>query len=254
MTVTTEATKRHYDEPPLEEAIFELFVRPSGSRFAEQGERLAKLLPAYSGKQESLEDFNVFFKLGPGKSVAQGLNHSARRRRLWNPEQTRAVQLGAEMCTHNVRKPYGHFEDHFDAIKQLFATYLEVMEPQQLGWAGQRYINIVKLPSESSPSDFFEIYPRLPTSLPQRHRHPPFAVQVETAEFEQGNVVVNLSLLEVRAAIAVYAIDVYARSSDAVGLDIDALMAWQRLAHSAIGKSFELTITNNARKLFKEKP
>jgi uncharacterized protein (TIGR04255 family) len=88
------------------------------------------------------------------------------------------------MCTYNVRKPYGHFEDHLEAIKELFAAYLTVMKPQQLGWVGQRYLNIVKLPPDSSPSDYFEMYPHLPAELPPAHR--PFAVQVETASFERG--------------------------------------------------------------------
>jgi len=252
MTGATEATKRHYDEPPLEEAIFELFVPPTGPWSAEQGEKLAKLLPAYSGKSESLEELNVFFRLGPGKSVAQGVDPGARRLRLWNPEQTRAVQLGAEMCTHNVRRPYGHFEHHVDAIKQLYAAYLEVMRPQQLGWVGQRYLNIVKLPPDSAPSAYFQMYPHLPPELPQAHR--PFAVQVETASFEHGTTVVNLALLEFTPEAAVYTIDIYARSDDTVPLDLEHLIAWQIRAHASIGKSFELTITNEARKLFKEVP
>jgi uncharacterized protein (TIGR04255 family) len=250
--VVTEGTKRHYDEPPLEEAIFELFVPPAGSWSADQGEKFAKLLPAYSGKREDLEDLNVFFRLGPGKSVAQGVNPGARRLRLWNPDQTRAVQLGAEMCTHNVRKPYGHFEDHLDAIKELFAAYLEVMKPQQLGWVGQRYLNIVKLPADSSPSAYFRMYPHLPPELPQAHR--PFAVQVETASFEQGNTLVNLALLEFTPEAAVYTIDIYARSDDTVALDVESLLGWQKRAHASIGESFELTITDEARRLFKEVP
>ncbi len=246
----TEGTKRHYDEPPLEEAIFELFVPPAESWSAEQGEKLAKLLPAYAGKRETLEDLNVFFRLGPGQSVAQGVNPGARRLRLWSQDQTRAVQLGAEMCTHNVRKPYGHFEDHLDAMKELFAAYLEVMKPQQLGWVGQRYLNIVKLPADSSPSAFFQMYPHLPPELPQAHR--PFAVQVETASFEQGSTVVNLALLEFTPEAAVYTIDIYARSDDTVALDVDSVVGWQNRAHASIGKSFELTITDEARRLFKE--
>lgn len=248
--LVTGAAKRHYDEPPLEEAIFELFVPPSAPWSPSQAEELAKRLPTYVGKREDLEDFNVFFRLGPGKSVAQGVNPGARRTRLWNTDQTRAVQFGAEMCTHNVRRPYGHFEDHLDAIKELFAAYLDVMKPQQLGWVGQRYLNIVKLPADSSPSDYFEMYPHLPAELPPAHR--PFAVQVETASFEQGNVVVNLGLLEVRPDAAVYTIDVYARSSGDVAFSVDDLMAWQKQAHVGIVKSFELTITGKARTLFKE--
>lgn len=206
----------------------------------------------YSGAKEELEDLNVYFKLGPGKAVAQGVNPGARRLRLWNADQTRAVQLGAEMCTLNVRRPYGHFEDHVAAITKLFDAYLAVTKPERLGWIGQRYLNIVRLPLQSSPSDYFEMYPHLPAVLPQTHR--PFAVQVETVRFGGGSTVVNLALLELTHDAAVYTIDIYARSDETVPLRSDALIAWQTRAHASIGKSFELTITDKARTLFKETP
>ena len=79
-------------------------------------------------------------------------------------------------------------------------------------------------------------------------------MQVETAKFERGSTVVNVALLEFAPDAAVYTIDIYARSDETVGLDIDWLMAWQKQAHVSIGKSFELTITGEARRLFKEIP
>lgn len=244
--------KRNYEEPPLEEAIFELFVPPAADWSTPQIEQMGKLLPRYGGKREDLEDLNVFFRLGPGRSVAQGVNPGIRRTRLWNNEQTRAVQFGPEMCTLNVRKPYGHFEDHVGDIRALFAAYLTVATPKQLAWVGQRYLNIVRLPPNSSPSDFFQMYPHLPPELPPAHR--PFALQVETASFEQGSTIVNLALLEFGADAAVYTIDIYARSDASVLLDVEQLVGWQTRAHASIGKSFELTITNAARSLFKETP
>jgi len=134
-------TNRHYNAPPLEEAIFELFVVPPGVWPSTGAEDIAKLLPAYSGKREDLEQVNLAIQLGPGRSVGQAVNPAARRTRLWTPEETRAVQLGPEMCTYNVRRPYGHYEDHRAAIRDLFAAYLAVAKPKQLAWVGQRYIN-----------------------------------------------------------------------------------------------------------------
>ena len=244
--------KRHYDDPPLEEAIFELFVQPSAPWSAEKSEALAKRLPMFSGKREELEDVSVVFQLGPGKSVAQSVNQASSRTRLWVPEQSRAIQFGAGMCTVNVRRPYGHFAEHLGTIQDVFAAYLDVTKPHQIGWVGQRYLNIARLPADSFPSDYFEMYPRLPPELPQAHR--PFAVQVETAKFEQGTTIVNLALLEFAPDAAVYTIDIYARSDDTVPLEVDQLMAWQSRAHASIGSSFELTITDTARKLFKAVP
>ena len=122
--------------------------------------------------------------------------------------------------------------------------------PEKLAWVGQRYLNFVRLPPDSAPSQYFEMYPHLPAERPAAHR--PFAVQVETAIFEQGSTVVNLALQEFTPEAAVYTIDIYARSDQSVPLDIEKLVAWQVRAHESIGKSFELTITKQARTLFKE--
>lgn len=248
------APGKHYDEPPLEEAIFELFVAPSMPWTHDLVHQLTQRLPSYNGPQENLEDFNLFMQFGPGRAVSQGMQTGAQRTRLWNQASTRAVQFGIEMATHNVRRPYGHFEDHLSAIRELYEAYLDVTKPERLAWVGQRYLNVMRLPLDAAPSQFFEVYPRLPHGLPDEHR--PFAVQVETAKFEHGSVVVNLALMEVSqgSRLATYTIDVYARSSDSVALEVGALMAWQERAHLYIGQSFEMTITDEARKLFKEMP
>lgn len=88
-------TKRHYEDPPLEEAIFELFVPPSGGPWsASHGEELAKLLPAYSGKREDLEDLNVYFKLGPGRDRGKTAIPQWRRR----AQSSRATSLPTAAC------------------------------------------------------------------------------------------------------------------------------------------------------------
>jgi hypothetical protein len=46
----------------------------------------------------------------------------------------------------------------------------------------------------------------------------------------------------------------HARSSGDVAREVDDLVAWQKRAHVAIVKSFELTVTGQARTLFKERP
>jgi uncharacterized protein (TIGR04255 family) len=242
--------KRQYEQPPLQEAIFELFFPLLTSWSPDRAAELARRLPSYSGKREDLEDF--FFRLDPGRGVLQGVQPGARRTRLWSSDQSRAVQFGAEVCTYNARRPYGHFEDHVAAIQEFFGAYLDVMKPETLGWVGQRYLNIVRLPLEVAPAGYFQFFPRLPPGLPDTHR--PFAVQIETNRFEQGNTVVNLGLLEFAPDAAVYTIDIYARSDETVPLSLDDIMAWQRRAHFSIGESFELTITDEARRLFKEVP
>ena len=171
---------------------------------------------------------------------------------LWNAERSRAVQFGSEMCTYNVRKPYGAFEDHLPVTKDILAAYIDVMKPRGIGWVGQRYVNLIALPPTLAPSSFFEIYPRLPAGFLDEHR--PCAVQVETAKFDHGTVVANLGLLVLEPTRALYTLDIYARSTAEVPLDVDAIVRWQQTAHVEVVNSFELTITSEARALFKEIP
>lgn len=246
-------SKKRYDAPPLEEAIFELF--PVGSPTDSWTEATLRdvldALPEFSSNREDLEDLNIVVQVGPGRSVSQGVHPAPKRVRLWNADLTRAIQCGANMCAFNVRRPYGQFEDHLPFVERLFRAYLAALKPDRL-ITGQRYLNVVKVPKDAEPASFFGIYPKLPKALGAKHR--PVAVQVETVPVEGGQALVNLGLQETSLDWASYLIDVYVRSEELAGVSPESVIAWQKMAHIALVDTFELTITDEARKLFTEKP
>lgn len=234
------------------EAVYEFFVDLTAPTdwHQESPSRMLAHFPELSGREERLETrefvVDVHAKVEPGFTPRASAIQTRIRR--WNSDGTRAVQCGSHMCAYNVLPPYGHFEHHLPMQTELVRAYLEEAKPQRMAWAGQRAINIIRLPVSGRAAEYFEIYPKLPERLARDHR--PLAVQVQTAEFENGTSVVNLGLRGIEGDQAVYVLDVYARSSGAMPADVDKLIQWQQTAHSALSDSFELSITDLSRHLF----
>jgi uncharacterized protein (TIGR04255 family) len=245
--------RKHYDAPPLVEAVFELFADPTAVTAWEKVpvERVRSRLEEYAGDEQQLQDV-LSFEVGPN-GITSNVNPAAHRVRLWNVAHTKAVQFGTQMCAHNVlAAAYLHFEDHLESIQNVFATFLDEARPQNLYWLGQRYINQITIPvSDLDVASYFQIYPQLPAGLVAGHR--PIAVQLETSTWETGTAIVNLSFRSVNNESALYVLDIYARSKDQLPHDAQALINWQMRAHDAISESFELSITDKCRRLFKER-
>jgi uncharacterized protein (TIGR04255 family) len=138
-------------------------------------------------------------------------------------------------------------------VRDVLRAYLEEARPQRIGWIGQRYINLIKIPAtEIDVVKYFEIYPRLPAPLSGGHR--PIAIQVQTLDFKNGSVTVNLTFQGIQEQDAHYVLDVYARSSSDVPVDAEALLRWHEAAHVAVSDSFELSVSDKSRaELFKER-
>ena len=116
---------------------------------------------------------------------------------------------------------------------------------------GQRYINKVILPRTGDAKTYFAIYPRLPAKV--AHEHPPFSMQVQIAPLKSsGQVVLTLTYQGRDKDSPIYILDLYARSGQPVAADWDAIETWQREAHAAIKRCFELAITPKSRKLFRQ--
>lgn len=254
----TGRARKHYDEPPLIEAVFELFADPAApsSWNVVPVDRLRARNEQYAGDVEQIHDFGLSLSVGP-HGVVQTPSAPAQRVRFWNGHRNKAVQFGPHMCAHNVlAAAYSHFEDHVQSIRDLFATFLHEARPQRLAWLGQRYINQIRIPvgEHRNVAEYFELYPtRLPSTLGGAHRE--IAVQAQTADWATGSAAVNLTFRAIEGDVVCYVLDVYARSKGELPLDLQSLVTWQERAHDAISESFEMSITDKTRRdLFKERP
>jgi uncharacterized protein (TIGR04255 family) len=239
-----------YRNPPLVEAVFEVFAVPT--RWSEETQEIieAAFREVYSGKREVLKPVGLHFQMGPGLAL-QGLKteHEPDRVRLWTPDGDRMVQFAPNMCALNVLPEYLHYEDHRPELERLSKLYLELAEPTAIAPLGQRYINRVRLPVGGRPDSFFTVYPAVPEEI--AGRNPPFSMQVEIQTLGVGgNVVLTLTAKGMEDGNPVYVLDVYARSQGPGPATWDYVRGWQDQAHEAVMAAFELAITDAARELF----
>jgi len=245
--MTVDLLERTYEEPPLVEAVFELFTGPPTVAF-DQAEFLAGL-PDYASEPLPWNNavFNV--ELREGEMVSTSLQQSSGERR-WNKDRSRAVLAGPGVFAYNALPPYGHFSEHRPVLASLLGAYLDASKPADLQWLGHRYIN--RIHTTDSPNHFLAIYPKLPETLTAKH--PPFSIQVEAAQFSDGVVVVSLSLAAHNDGLATYVLDLYARSTgDLKNWNVGAMIEWHDRAHLAVTGAFEMAITEAARASFREK-
>lgn len=259
-------TKSHeYLKHPIVEAIFELFSESPGSKpdvpstagwKVGSMERVLAKFPEFASHEERLQDVGLQMQMGADGVVRRTTQEPRERVRRWNETKTLAIQFGRHMCAHNVLgTAYVHFEpDHVATIERVVHAYLDEAKPEMLAWIGQRYINRIEIPAGDDPVEYFTIYPRLAETLTG---HRPFALQLETETFPAGRVTVSLRSSPDEVVTlgkpVVYMLDIYARSEEGeIPVDPLALITWYRKAHDAISRSFELSITDNSRRMFEE--
>lgn len=236
--------------PPLREAIFELFADPDATtQWSSSPENVLKQLPEYAHHEERMQDFGIQFQVGPDGPVAREYTPQNRIRR-WNQAHQTAVQLGSHMCAYNILGgDYRKFEDHVEGFARVLDLYLAEARPLKIGWIGQRYINAVQLPiDDSDVPSYFTLYPTLPAGS---SLHRPFALQVQMGETKNSTVVVNLALESVDKTAATYLLDIYARSVGDVPNDVHAIKGWHTATHEIVRAAFKASTTEHLRALFR---
>ena len=242
-----------YKNKPLVEAIYELFadVDTLTAWNSKSFASVSAKLPEYTSHEEHLKDIGIQLQVGPD-GIFKPKPYAPRDRiRRWDVERLQAVQFGANMCAYNVMGPaYTHFQNHVTSLRDVIHCYLEEARPERLAWVGQRYINAIRIPiDEIDVASYFSIYPKLPPNLVG---HRPLAIQVQTATLGASQVIVDLSLQQTDDLVAVYTLDIYARSAGEVPVELNALINWHRETHEAVHDAFELSISERSREeLFK---
>lgn len=230
-----------YDNTPLLEAVFEVYTTGAASTEGFQADLEAKLRPAYSGKRELIEPVGVHVQLGPGSKLTQGVLKVPPRVRLWSADSDRMVQFGADMCAFNALPPYRHFAGYQPAFRELVDAFLDATHAASVNALGQRYINRILLPPRSEAATYFAFYPKLPDDVARTH--PPFSMLVQAAPADGGAVVVNLTYQGLQGDRPAYVLDLYARTEVERSPQWQQIESWQRRAHDAIVKCFEMAIT-----------
>ncbi len=237
-----------YPKPPLVEAVFELFVPGDGGDWTPETEaRLeSALAKQFDGPRETVRPPGFQIQLAPAGPVARSMQSELARRRLWTSDLGEMFQFSPSMCAYNLLGHYRNFEQHAGTLESLVRLFLEQRRPEEIGWAGQRYVNRIRVPVEAGdPATFFEIYPKVPSG-----QHRPFAMQILSGEFEGGQVMLNLVFQGAQGGMATYVLDIYARSSVGLRPDPAGIRSWHEAAHVQVRRSFEGALTEKTKALF----
>ena len=100
------------------------------------------------------------------------------------------------------------------------------------------------------PNELFSFYPPLPEAIVDRHVA--VRLQIEAVEFRNGVCDVRLWRHEASDDEVVYRMELISRSHSPVDCDIDAILEWHQLAHDAVNRAFDMSITPTCRKRLRE--
>ncbi len=239
-----------YRNPPLVEAIYEVFVQDAPGWSQLSAAHLEQSLSAsYSGQREVLESVNLDIHLGPTGKPDSTVAPQASRIRLWTADRSSLVRFGSQMAALNVLSAYSGYEAQAPHLRAFFDAYIEASRPTKLAWVGQRYVNKIVLPAGApEASTYFQLYPRLPAATPHRT----FALQVVSDSFDGGEVVMSLLFQGQSADRPIYFLDIYARSTREIAPNTQEIVRWQSAAHEAVRRSFSMALTDACRELFQE--
>ena len=222
-----------------------MFVEPGEWSESASAALQAKFVSTYGGQHERLKWMGVQVQLGP--SVEAGATTiSDERVRLWRADRQAMVQFAKDICALNVFPPYRQFEEHLPDLQSFVTAYLDMAKPIAIRALGQRYVNRIELPGDADLATFFNIRPALPSSTPRRA----FSLMFDAEPLEPGSLVVTLTHQGVTEGKSIFLLDLYAQSNAIIVSTWSDVERWQRDAHLAINRWFEMAITDVARNLF----
>lgn len=243
--------RRIYGDPPLAEALVEVFFGLSKSDLTIWGSFYDKVKDIYPGK-EQLNFLNVKGNLQSDGSVKPQVPFEPMIR-FSKPDRSQLVQLTSNFITVNQLKPYCGYENFIDDTEKVLRTFIDVASPKSTTKIGLRYINRIVIPGVTFDlSEYFKFMPQIPVGIAQDIR----GVLLQVLFNPKGSM--HLITASLRSDIAsedlgsVFFLDIYDILEANNELNVDHILNTIDDAHANIENVFEGFITPKSRKLFQE--
>lgn len=174
---------------------------------------------------------------------------------FFRADEKAIIQVGPNLLSINILKPYPSWEKFLPLIKKGFNSYCDVVAPKGIRRIGLRYINQIELPGQNiNLEDYLEFRPFVGSKLPQDFVTFLVGVQIP---YEESRDILNIqltslprnSISEDRAAL-IFSLDYVLMKPTEITLD--GAFKWINTAHSRIEEAFEASISQQLRGLFKE--
>jgi uncharacterized protein (TIGR04255 family) len=248
--------RRHYENPPVVEALAEIFFAGSEWRPSVPGrfyERVKDRFPE-EGRRDQV---GLQLSVSPEQADWR-LERGAPRSLFVSADQSQMVQVAPELLVHNQlhpsqERPYPHFEEWRPAVMEMLALYRELAKPKSIERLGLRYLNKIAIPaSRFSMGDYFALYPYVPPDLAEEHGD--FIMRIQIPSLHEGHdllVTFGSAPSEQEAATA-FLLDLYDVAAPVDPDDDRSIEQRFDQAHDNIIHAFEHAITPTARALFRE--
>jgi uncharacterized protein (TIGR04255 family) len=242
---------RVYENPPLVEVVCDFRFEPSQPwDWTIPGLIYDRVKSEYPHKRQQ-NIVEVEFK-AEQEEIAQRIKGGVARMQFLRSDERALLQVGPDLLTVNHLKPYPSWTAFKEMIVRALKVYREVAAPKGIRRIGLRYINKIEIPkTRVEIEDYLLAVPQVPEAVPQVFAR--FVQRVEIM-FEQANGLLILqtgSVQQEAGTETAFMLDLDFITLQAVTLD--AAMDWVEQAHDHVERTFETCITDNTRKLFKER-
>lgn len=240
-------TARHYDRPPVVEALVEVYFAGSQWNMTIPGrfyERVKDRFPNVSAQVQF--DIPIAPTGGPTGPIAR------ERAQLRSPDGSRLVQVGRDILVVNRLRPYSEFAEWRPDFVEMLALYRELAQPSSFARVGVRYLNKIVLPGQGVElSKYFRLYPEVPEGLGSPHGA--FLLRVETTPPAHPNheLVATFGTSETEDGEPALLLDLYDTATTPGG-GLDRVVDLVDEGHVNVAAAFEHSIADEARRLFGE--
>ena len=243
--------RRRYRNPPVTEALCEVFYRGSEWDLTIPGEFYEHFRERFPKKRQRSE-VEIQVQVGPGMPSAF-TKPMEPRSQFEQEDGTRLLQVGRDLVVVNQLKPYPSFDEWRPVVLEAAGLYQELARPAAIARIGVRYINQIQVPESAFKMEhYFQLHPEIPAALGPGHGR--FMMRVEIPPLHKGHLLVVTfgsapSDGESSQALMLDLYDMVTEPGEADVSDLDEHLAE---GHDNIERAFESIITDAARELFQE--
>ena len=249
--MATEKIGRKYKNPPVVEALCEIFFNGSKWDGTIPGLFFDKIKDVYPIKKE-LEQIGV--EVSVSKDIQDSkIMRGGRRIQFVKKDKSQLIQIEKDLLVINQLKPYPRFEDWKPVIDKMLDLYVDLAKPEGIRRVGVRYINRIVIPlNKFKMEDYFCLYPKVPQSLEAMHGKFMMRLEIPPKNKEHLLVITFGSAPSDSSEVSTEMLDLYDIFTLPSLLPIKDAERYITEAHENIEVAFENSITQKSRALFEE--
>ncbi|WP_436516099.1 TIGR04255 family protein [Ekhidna sp. To15] len=238
-------TTKKFKNPPLTEAVFELFYQTSNWNPATPGTYYSKVSKDYPVITQSGGGFGI--ALGAqGVQIGSGNNNLTQFK---SQDNSSIIQLSNNLFTVNKLPKYGGWESYKEMILEAVELLYSTIDIQQINRIGLRAINKLDVKSHSLENfkRSFNVYPNMPNGIVNDFNS--LQLNYETSFPDNEVLAVNFATLRKESGYeAPVQFQLYYTKLTPV--DKNSIEKWLDNAHMQLHSAFDHIVTSEQKKEF----